>query len=117
MATKPETNFRKKVRADLDQLIREGKPLWFEAIQQKAIKGSPDFILCVKGQFVALELKSENGILSEIQEAKLKLVVERGEGIALIADPSNWQDTLSLIEFLTMEDGDHDITRNKENTH
>ncbi len=117
MAQKPETVFRKRVRADLDRLIKEGKPIWFEAIQQKAIVGSPDFVLCIRGYFVALELKAEGGKLSAIQEAKLNAIVEKGMGIALVSDPGTWHDALSLIEFLSMEDGEDDCKRNNENTH
>lgn len=116
MATKPETQFRKKVRRDLEALSKayDGK-LWFEPIQQKAIKGSPDFILCAGGQFIGLELKAEDGKVSKIQESKMKGILE-ANGLALVADPKNWHSTISTIEFyLTSEEdsdchGTHEIT-------
>lgn len=105
MATKPETNFRKKVRADLTAIRQKGLPLFFEAIQQKAIKGSPDYFLCCNGHFVALELKAEDGIISAIQEEKLTGVSNAG-GLSLVAHPKNWAEVLKTIEFFLEEDND-----------
>jgi hypothetical protein len=107
MATKAETNFRKKVRKDLDNLcvLTNGK-LWYEPIQQKSIKGSPDYVLCASGNFIGLELKTEDGIISPIQDAKMKCILE-ANGLALVADPSNWESVLQTIAFfLEVEDND-----------
>lgn len=113
MATKAETNFRKKVRANLTEIRQSGRPLFFEAIQQKAIKGSPDYVLCCNGHFVALELKAKDGIISPIQEEKLSGIIYAG-GLSLVADPSNWDQVLKTIEFFLEEDNDcigtHEIT-------
>jgi hypothetical protein len=97
MPHKLETKFRRKVRNELKKLCQAGRPIFFEPIQQKAIKGSPDFVLCVKGQFVALELKTNNGIVSKIQESKLQAISEAG-GLAFIANPLNWPDVLKYLE-------------------
>jgi hypothetical protein len=106
MATKPETQFRKKVRNDLKALAREYEGrLWYEPIQQKAIKGSPDYILCANGCFIGLELKAEDGIVSKIQESKMKAILEAG-GLALVADPKNWHSTLSTIAFYLQGESD-----------
>jgi hypothetical protein len=105
MATKPETNFRKKARADLTALKQSGKPLFFEAIQQKAIKGSLDYHLCCNGHFVALELKAEDGIISPIQDEKLTMVSNAG-GLSLVGYPSNWAQVLKTIVFFLEEDND-----------
>ena len=102
MASKPETNFRKRVRADLEKLCNVDRPVFFEAIQQKAIKGSPDFVLCVNGYFVALELKAVKGKVSRLQEEKLKAIAE-ANGIVLVADPKNWPDVLKCIQHLSEE--------------
>ena len=59
-------------------------------IQQVAIVGDPDFILCLNGKFVALELKAPWGRLSAVQEYKLDLVKRLG-GIAIVASPRNWE--------------------------
>lgn len=105
MATKPETNFRKKVRGDLQDLHSAGHPLWHEAIQQKAIKGTPDFLLCANGHFIALELKAAKGIISAIQAAKLDDIGLAG-GLALVADPGNWRTVLNTILFFLEKNND-----------
>lgn len=58
-------------------------------IQQVAIVGTPDYLLSVRGKFVALELKSEGGKVSALQAYNLAQV-ERTGGIVLVATPKNW---------------------------
>lgn len=96
MATKPETVFRKRVRHDLENLKRMGLPIFFEAIQQKTIKGSTDFVLCLNSFFMGLELKDEDGKVAPIQEEKLNQIARAG-GMAVVARPSNWKNVLQLI--------------------
>jgi hypothetical protein len=96
MAAKPETVFRKRVRKDLKALVAQGLPLFIMPIQQKAIKGDPDFALCANGHFIGLELKSEDGTLDALQEAKRTAILEAG-GLSLVAYPSNWENVLSTI--------------------
>jgi len=99
MAQKAETNFRKKVRADLQSLVMVGLPFFFEPIQQKAIKGSPDFFLCVDGFFIALELKSTGGNLSKVPAEKLKRVAH-ANGLGIMADPQGWPMAFEAIKKL-----------------
>lgn len=88
MAQKPETKFRQNtVRPFLLRL----KNTFFEPIQQKAIHGSPDFVLCVHGRFVSLELKDVKGSVSKLQEYKLERVRETG-GVRIVASKLNWQE-------------------------
>jgi hypothetical protein len=115
MAQKPETVFRRRVRMHLDWLSAKFKGrLWYEAVQQKAIKGSPDFVLCAGGQFIALELKSDGGIISLIQEAKMNRILEAG-GLALVADPDNWETVLSTIAFY-LEGDENEIKGNRHDS-
>lgn len=104
MATKPETTFRKKVRFDLTAL-GVNRRLWFEGIQQRAIKGTPDFVICANGYFIGLELKSESGILSHVQEAKHRCILA-ANGVVLVASPKNWKNILKTIAFYMREDPD-----------
>lgn len=93
---KPETRFRQgKVLPFLKTL----KNTWFEPIQQKAINGSPDYMLCVWGRFVALELKSRGGKVSALQQHKLNEINRTG-GIAIIADPDNWENAKQLLSAM-----------------
>jgi len=92
LSKKPESNFRDKVRRDLQALPNT---VLFP-IQQVSIGGDPDFLLCVRGFFVALELKSKGGKVSPLQEHKLQAVVKAG-GTSLVAFPKNWKEIYRLI--------------------
>lgn len=82
---KPETAFRARVGPWLKTLPDTA----VFPIQQMGIVGDPDFILCIRGKFVALELKAENGSLSQLQAKKLELIDKAG-GRGYVARPSNW---------------------------
>jgi len=68
-------------------------------IQQVSTRGDPDIILCFKGNFVALELKTETGRASPLQLFKLGKVRQKG-GAAFITDPNNWPDIRHYISEL-----------------
>ena len=93
---KPETKLRKRL---VLPFLRSLKNTWFEPIQQLAIQGTPDFLLCVRGLFVALELKSEKGRLSPLQRRKLQMV-EKAQGIAIVANPGNWKEVKQRLTNL-----------------
>lgn len=85
---KPETKFRtNQVRPFLKRL----KNTFFMGIQQVAICGDPDFVLCVRGHFVALELKAAGEKPRPLQEHKLNQI-EKAGGIRIVASPENWDD-------------------------
>jgi hypothetical protein len=85
---KDETKFRQnKVIPFLKRL----KKTTFFPIQQSSISGTPDFLVCVNGTFVALELKSEFGELSKLQAYQLWRILNSG-GVTMVAKPSNWDD-------------------------
>ena len=99
MAQKRETVFREKVREDLKSVyLCKSFP-----IQQKAIVGTPDFLLCINGMFVALELKADDvSPVSRMQEYNLG-EVERCKGISFIAYPQNWKNVLGKLQKLSLE--------------
>ncbi|MCG1029284.1 VRR-NUC domain-containing protein [Virgibacillus halodenitrificans] len=48
--------------------------------------GTPDILACIKGRFVAIEVKREvGGEVSPLQKANIKLIREAG-GIAFVAE-------------------------------
>lgn len=96
MANKPETNFRENV---VKPFLRGLKNTVDFPIQQRAIKGDPDIILCILGRFVALELKSDGGKLSKIQEFK-KRRIERSLGIWIEACPKTWVHARNRLQLL-----------------
>lgn len=98
MSQKPETRFRVgKVKPFLKTL----KHTYAFPIQQLAIIGDPDFLLCVRGLFVALELKDDDKKPRALQRRKGD-EVERCQGIYFVATPSNWKE---VKEQLTNLDG------------
>lgn len=90
-----ETTFRKRVLKDLQQLDNT----YIETVQQKAINGSPDYILCCNGLFIGLELKDEDGRVSKLQEYKLNQIRRCG-GVDIVAKPSTWKDDYAYLERL-----------------
>jgi len=97
---KPETSFR---RNKVDPFLKSLKNCYFDAIAQKGKSGSPDYYLCINGYFVALEVKSEGGALTALQDYTLKKVVFRGRGISLVAYPENWDEVKDKLSKLDKE--------------
>lgn len=85
-----ETRFKMRVIRELKKLPNT----WFVKIQQVSKSGTPDFLLCVNGRFVGLELKTDTGKLSVLQEYNLKRIEESG-GIAIVMTPSNFQEEMT----------------------
>lgn len=71
-------------------------------IQQVSILGDPDYILCVNGYFVSLELKAKKGEVSALQQAKLDAVDSVG-GFAFVARPENWPQIKKQLETLSKQ--------------
>lgn len=59
-------------------------------IRQEAIHriGIPDIVCCYKGRFVAIELKDDEGVQSELQK-KWQREIEAAKGIYILADSVN----------------------------
>lgn len=97
----PETRFKLKVKAALAALPN----CWAEKIQQQTIRGTPDFLICIGGYFVALELKRDGRQKPEpLQKRKLDMV-RRAGGLAIVAYPSNWPEVLSVLKALAEDSG------------
>ena len=92
--TNPETKFKKKVLEDLKTLPIED--IWYFKSQEVAVRGIPDLILCVRGKFVAVELKVD-AELELLQSYNLTRITRAG-GIAMVATPKNWKDIFEYIK-------------------
>lgn len=93
MAQKPETKFKEKVLKELSKLG------YFEKIQQVGKRGTPDIIGCIRGRYIALELKrSEKARIDKIQLLKLKEISHKGGGVSLIVYPENWAEILDQLK-------------------
>lgn len=90
---KDETKFRKRFDKFIDSLPNT----YAFSIQQRAITGDPDKLLCINGFFIAVELKScETAKVSQLQQYKLQRVVDAG-GFGLICHPQNFQKTKEVL--------------------
>ena len=99
---KPETKFKERVQKDLDKLHN----CWFVKIQQVSIRGIPDFLICVNGNFIALELKKdEDTVRNKLQEWTLQAIALAG-GMSFVAYPENWEETLLTIENMAGDPDD-----------
>lgn len=90
MATKPETVFKNRIRPHLDALPSS----WWFKTQQVSLRGIPDFIGCLNGKFVALELKKDaKAPIGKLQIHILELIQSAG-GYAAVVYPDNWESVL-----------------------
>ena len=98
---KPETLFRKQVTKFLNRL----RGVVIFPIQQVAIRGTPDFLLCLRGKFVALELKSAKGTSARLQ-IYFREKINKSGGIALEVKPENWEEVKTLLTKISQGDED-----------
>ena len=86
-----ETIFKEKVLLDLKKL--DGFVI---KTQERTVKGIPDLIGCFNGRFVAIELKTDKGEVTPIQEYRLKQILKAG-GLAFSTSPSTWKMHLEVL--------------------
>lgn len=92
---KRETLFGERVDRDLRTLKRA----WFTNIQQVAIRGIPDRVGVVNGQFVAIELKTNTGVLDALQRYVLTKIREAG-GYPCAVTPDTWDKCFETLQEL-----------------
>lgn len=95
-----ETIFR---RNRVDPFLKSLPGCYFDAIQQVAKHGSPDYYLCIRGNFVGLEIKKSGHKVDEPsprQKYSLEQI-EKAGGLALVAYPENWEEIKSKLIDLT----------------
>lgn len=90
----PESLFRQKVRKWIDLNLTNVVVM---SVQQVSICGDPDLVLCLNGRFVGLELKTEKGKVSVLQEYKLNLIKTKGRGVAFVVRPSSWPEVQKYL--------------------
>ena len=64
--------------------------------------GTPDILACVKGYFLAIEVKAQTGKPSELQLVKIKEIRKAG-GFGYVAYPSGWERLKAVIDGLLIE--------------
>lgn len=66
--------------------------------------GIPDIVACVKGIFVAIEVKSSTGHPSELQKLNIRRINEAG-GVAVVLWPEGFEEFKSMIKEVVACDG------------
>ena len=59
--------------------------------------GTPDLLCCINGHFVAIEVKAQDGVPSELQLQKIKDIRKAG-GFGYVAYPSGWNKLKDIID-------------------
>jgi hypothetical protein len=88
----PETRFKMKVQSRLSSI----KELWHVKIQQVALRGVPDMLICYKGKFFAWELKVGRNDVTQLQKYVLDNIKTAG-GIARVVTPDNLDECIEEL--------------------
>ena len=61
--------------------------------------GVPDLLCCINGRFVGVELKADNGKVSELQQYNIDKIIQSG-GVALVLRPDEFEEFKSMVNKL-----------------
>lgn len=78
MSQGPEKKLQNKCIKYLKELKRSGGKVWWTKLNQVFKSGDPDLLICLKGLFLAAELKSPTGTVTTLQAKTLKEIGEAG---------------------------------------
>ena len=98
MAMQPETRFKLRVTGRLRQI----PDLYLVKVQQVAVRGIPDYLICYKGRFFGWELKVPPNKVKprSLQEHNLNLITQAG-GIAREVTPLNLEECIEELLCLS----------------
>jgi hypothetical protein len=105
MAKKKETVFKEKVL----KRLRAIPHTWVCKVQQVSKVGTPDILICLAGAFIVIELKTDEGVLSEIQKFNLQKIGSCG-GIAMVVFPANFIESMTFLESIARDMGKSLVT-------
>ena len=91
-----------KLKEQVTAYLKTIPNLWFFHPAHRWIVGLPDFIICYKRQFIAIELKKEGKFLRKIQRYIMKKIRDAG-GTTMTA--YNLED----VEKIIKEEGNENI--------
>jgi len=95
MTMKPESRLKQKVLADLKRLSM----CYAIKLQEVGRHGVPDIFVCLKGDFVAIELKSGPGKATMLQEITLDNIRKAG-GMAFVANEETWPYQFKVLSMM-----------------
>jgi hypothetical protein len=98
MAKKPETLFKERVLPILRALPRS----WWFKVDLISLRGIPDIIGCVNGQFVALELKKDSRSHADPLQGWVMRKILAAGGWAQEVNPESWDQVHKLLVDLAL---------------
>lgn len=93
MSKGPETKFKERVQKDLAKLIS----CYSLKTQERARRGVPDLLICLKGRYVAIELKVDGETPTLLQTYVIQRIRAAG-GIAFSSTPSQWDEHYAMLK-------------------
>lgn len=91
----PEAKVKVKVKKYLTEM---GAYYAMPATGGYGLSGTPDFLVCYRGMFVAIECKAGGNKPTALQEAAMQRIRDAG-GMALVIDESNVNDLKELFGY------------------
>lgn len=94
-----EKNFENKIKKFLDE-----NNCWYVKYFANGYtkKGIPDLLCCVNGFFLAIEVKAEKGVASDLQKWHVEKIRFAG-GLSFILKPSQFENFKELVKALKNE--------------
>lgn len=92
---KPETKFKERVL----EKLRPIEGIWHLKTQEVGRNGTPDFLFCAGGKFVAWELKVDAPV-DPLQTYNLDKI-EKSGGVARVVTPGNLETCLTELRGFT----------------
>jgi hypothetical protein len=80
-------------------LLKAIPETWVCKIAQTSKRGTPDILMCMSGVFVAIELKTDTGKTSKLQDYNLDRVA-KSRGIAIVMTPKNMHEMLDRLKAI-----------------
>jgi hypothetical protein len=94
MAATPEAKVKAKIKALLEKhSVYYAMPIG----TMYGNSGVPDFLCCMRGQFLAIEAKAGKGTTTALQDKHLRIIRDSG-GMALVINESNLNDLAQILE-------------------
>lgn len=90
-----ETGFKRRVLKDLQTLA----DTWILKTQERSRRGVPDILLCLRGRFIAIELKVDDEVPTPLQKFTLQCIV-RAHGTAFHTTPSRWPEHFEMLKTI-----------------
>jgi len=87
-------------------LLKALPETWVCKIAQTSKRGTPDILMCMSGVFVAIELKTDTGKTSKLQEHNLSRIAA-SRGISIVMTPSNLHEMLERLKSISQIFSNH----------